>query len=331
MLFLLSNQPNCTEILRLVSSAAMAFNLSGFDPELYYDGNISVNLLLFFFLVLPMLSLCMLCVVALVFAKEMNRKIRFLLVNVFASEICSWIGLGVLCLGWPIRQQYHEEILCRVFISLFIVGGVQKFTSAAIYAINIYVFVKYGEKKLKWHFIITYAVFSWILAIAFGIIPYLKEHGTAGLYGFCRSNINNLIVKLSVFILAAIALISVLTEIVFCVLTVVYMQRNVLESSTDVKRAITKMLAYVTVTSVLSLINIFAPVIIPAVLGAIISERLLKTLVANYMIHIVNNLCAIAMPVVAIVWLKPVRIALKTMFKKICVFISCVRGGRSNN
>ena len=71
----------------MLYSGDMVFNLSGVDISKYYDINTAVSISLFLILVLPPLLLCVLCVLALVFAKEINSKIRLLLINIFAVEI----------------------------------------------------------------------------------------------------------------------------------------------------------------------------------------------------------------------------------------------------
>ena len=141
------NKDTVTNIqLDLFGSLVMAFNLSTTDLKVYFDANVAVNICLFMFLVLPPFLLCLVCVVALVFATEINVKIRLLLINIYAAEISEWLAYAVVYLGWPARQLYDEVGTCHFFISSFAFLGVQKFTAGAIYAIKVFIFIKYGEK-----------------------------------------------------------------------------------------------------------------------------------------------------------------------------------------
>ncbi len=70
----------------------MTFNLTGIDEGLYFIVSSVANVALFTIFALTPLLLCLLCALALVFATDINLKIRVLLVNIFAAEICSWLG-----------------------------------------------------------------------------------------------------------------------------------------------------------------------------------------------------------------------------------------------
>ena len=43
-------------------------------------------------------------------------------------------------------------------ISLLIVAVVQRFTANASYALNVYIFIKHGEKRLKWCVVVPFYV-----------------------------------------------------------------------------------------------------------------------------------------------------------------------------
>ena len=147
----------------------MAFNLSGVDISKYYDINTAVSISLFSILVLPPLLLCVLCVLALVFAKEINSKIHLLLINIFAVEICKWISYTLFYLGLPIRLLYQDSVTCKLFVSFSFIAA-QIFVAVAFYAIHVYIFIKYGEKKLKWTVVIPLLIVSWTVHIAAAIV-----------------------------------------------------------------------------------------------------------------------------------------------------------------
>ena len=164
----------------MLYSGDMAFNLSGVDISKYYDINTAVSISLFSILVLPPLLLCVLCVLALVFAKEINSKIRLLLINIFAVEICKWISYTLFYLGLPIRLLYQDSVTCKLFVSFSFIAA-QIFMAVAFY---VYIFIKYGEKKLKWTVVILLLIVSWTVHIAAAIVPSFDEFGS--IMGFVR-------------------------------------------------------------------------------------------------------------------------------------------------
>ena len=243
----------------------MAFNLSDTSLQQYFDSNVAINTSLFLFLVLPPLLLCLLCVLALAFAEEINKKIRVLLINIFAAEIGSWLSYSVYYLGWPVRLVYNDDITCKYFISCFAVAGAQKFTAGGVYAVNIYVFIKYGEKKLKWFVVIPLIVISWISALSMGIIPYFDEFGAVNINGFCTRNPESVLFRGILPILIILSLFFLSIQLICSILTIVYVKKNVLEENKAVKKAVAKVLAYLAVASILSFINSIIPAAIPAI------------------------------------------------------------------
>ena len=307
-----------TLLLACIIVDVMALNLTGVDLEVFFDINVAVNVLLFTFFVLPPFLLCLLCIVALVFAGKLNKKIRILLINIFAAEICNSLCYSVLYLGWPVVHLYNENNLCKVSLSLYLVSAVQKFTSGGIYAINVYIFIKHGEKKLKWSVITPYIIVSWILAVAAGVLPYLDDYGVTNYTGFCRVDTGSVTYILSVAIAVLTAFLLFGIELACCILTMVYITRNVLEENTDIKKAVAKVLAYLVVASVLSFMSGTVPNLLPIILIRAMNEsHTVQLITVNYIIRMVSNMVAISTPIVAVALLKPVRAAIKMIWKQL--------------
>lgn len=71
------------------------FNLTAIDEELYFSNKNTIMSLLFSLLIL--VTACLMCAVAQLFADEINWKlILFLLL---AAEICNWLAYATVCLG----------------------------------------------------------------------------------------------------------------------------------------------------------------------------------------------------------------------------------------
>ena len=113
-------------------------------------------------------------------------------------------------------------------------------------------------------------------------------------------------------------------ELTFCILTVLYMKRNVLEGDTSVKKAVAKVLGYMAVVSLLSFINSVLPHSIAITFrSATTGTNLTHYITMNYVIGLFTNITAFPTPIVTIILLKPVRDAIKTMSKKVSTCICC--------
>ena len=302
----------------------MAFNLSSAEVKVYFDANVAISVSLFTVLVIPMTLLCLLCIWALMFAREINPKIRFLLVNIFATEVCYWLGYTVFYLGWPVRMLYNVDSLCQVFISFNFTSAELKFTGGTIYAISVLIFIKHGNKKIKWYVIISYVTISWILAVAFGMIPYFNDLGVTTVNGFCMANSQSVSYYFNLTVRVSTAFLSMSVQIICIILVLIFMKKNVLEGNTSVKKAIVKVLGYLAVSSVLYFINAILPIFNPFIFKEIILNNTLTTLVAvQYALRLFFNIPALAIPVAAIALLKPVRDSIKSISKK-CATCKCL-------
>ena len=111
-------------------------------------------------------------------------------------------------------------------------------------------------------------------------------------------------------ILIVLGLAFLVFQLVCSILTIVYIKRNVLEGNTAVKKAVTKVLVYLAVASILSIIYSVSTVIISFISGN-------RVIVSYIFRRLVFNIPAIATPIVAIILLKPIRVAMKAMGKKV--------------
>ena len=268
----------------------------------------SVNIPLFFVLVIPFLLLSLLCAVALIFSEEINKKIRLLLLDVFIVDVINWLSHSVCYPGLPIAYLLQtEDALCKFCVISVLVAVVKRFIANTGYSLIVYIFVKYGEKKLKWYVTIPLVALSWILSFGVGSISYL---GVVKANIFCTMDFHSDLFKITASVLMALLLLFLIIQIVCCALTVVFIKENVLEGNTSVKKAVSKVLLYLTITSILSIIYCISLIVIPFISGN-------KVALSYFFRRLVLNIPAVATPIVALIWLKPIRVAIKTMVKKV--------------
>ena len=190
------------------------------------------------------------------------------------------------------------------------------------YAVSVYMFIKHGDKKLKWYVIIPYIVVTWtMITITMSVPPYLQDYGAVNRNGFCRANGVSVSYIVHVTILTVGALFFFSTEIIYCILTVIYMKWNVLEGNTSLKKAVAKVLGYMAIVSVLSFINSVLPYLFATITSQtvpIASENRTLTTYINvlYVARVFPNITAFPTPIVTIILLKPVRDDIKNICKK---------------
>ena len=306
----------------------MAFNITGFDEDLFFTINTAVGTSLFFVIVLTPLVLCVLCVLALIYTKNINKKLKVLLINIFAAEICTWLFWTLTFLGFPLRFHTHDGFnwICSLETSIFLVGGNQKFTSGSIYAVVVYIFVKYGERKLNWYVIIAYIAVSWVvITMIIGILPYIKNFEVSNSNGICATTPDTILFKAAVPFGVLLTAIFLGVVVVFCVLTGVYIKRNTLEGNVEVKKAVAKVLVYLTVVTVLTFItSLLSPVSSAVRETAGARYGIVGEIMVGYIFRIIYSGNAFLTPIMAIIFLKPVRIAFKEIGKGI-IRCDCIK------
>ena len=295
----------------------MSFNLTGVDPDLYYSINSSIQVGLFFLIILPNLILILLCVVALLFTRSINWPIRIVLIDIYTGEICYWLGLTVIFLGFPVRARIgnEETFSCSVFSGLFIVSSILKFSATALYAIIVYIFIKYGIQKVKLYAIILYISISWIASISISIIPYFDEFGLTNNNGICGMDSNG--TPTTSIGAIVVALIFICIIIVFCLLTYCYVKKNTLQDNVEVKKAVIKNLIYLAVSVIVSLITDVAPTFIPYINDTLRDKRFIYMILVHYILDAIIIMTYLSTPIAAIIILKPIRDALKGGIKKL--------------
>ena len=290
-------------------------NSSEVDSTLIY-----VNLAIFFLVILPSLLLSLLCALALILPGVLNKKIRLLLLNILIADTINWFNFTGYYIGWSIAHLIQtEDIACKICVSLFIVANVQKFTASTNYSLNVYIFIKCGEKKLKWYVVVPFAVASWIASVILGVTPFFDDSSVSSINGYCIINIDSLASKIASSFIITLALIFLSFQLVCSTLTIVYIKRNVLEGNTAVKKAVAKILAYLSVASILS----FIYTIIPIFSSFILYDKVTFVIINNVLHRLLLLIPAIAIPIVTIILLKPIRVAMKSICARKCAVSGC--------
>ena len=272
----------------------------------------------FFVIFLPAFVLCVLCVVALVLARSLNLWIRVSLINVFAAQICYWFGMSLFYLGHPFRAYHVEYISCFIAYSVLRIATTMVSRATTLYAGVVYSFVKYGKNRFKWCGMSLFIALSWIFALLVSLVPYFIgiDANTRTLLGFCGTNFSTQgFLAASAFQLVTHAL-CLCGIFVFCALIFHHMKKNTLEDNDKVKGAIIKNLVFLAATTLLifltNLVSLLSVTVVPSL------TDINSILLVNFLFPLVTILPSLAIPIMTIVLLRPVRVALKHMFKTCC-------------
>ena len=241
----------------------MDLNITGVDNQLHYDVNVALNVCFFIFLSLLPVLLCVLVMLALVLAKTINIKVRVLLINIFAAEILGWIVHAIFYLGWIVRLHHNETISCKLLYATNLVANIQKLTSGTFYAIKIFIFIKYGEKKLKWYIITPYIVLSWLIITIISVpltilLPCDFVRYING--GICSIRIyKSILFTTSASMITIVAITFLIIQIVMIIVTFMYIKKHTLEENVQIKKAVAKVLLYIFIASIVTLFGTIAP------------------------------------------------------------------------
>ena len=261
---------------------------------------------------------------ALLFAKAISLKMRAVIINIFAAEIVYSLGVTFLYLGYPIRAQNGKEddISCLISGSFFSIGLNANLFATAFFAIMVYLFVKFGQKKLKWLIIAPFLVVSWIISIFLGLLFFANIFtiNFVPINGFCVAVLEemsalNLLVQVIRPLETIVCLIIVVT---FSILTYWYVRGNASDENISVKKAIMRVLFYHTIRMIVVIVQFGSRIVYSSFRSAVeMRAGLVVALSLEYIISRVSfDVTTLLTPILSIVILKPVRDALKEIYSK---------------
>ena len=297
----------------------MSFNITGFDPDVFNTFNSAIQIILFVALTIPAIVLLVVSSIALLLAKTINWQMKTTLLNIFAAEIVTSIGIAILHMaGYPIRVKFGDEkaISCNIGLGLTVFGSLIITTGTSLYAITVYIFIKCGPKKMKVFIIAAFITISWIVYVIFGaVISVNTVNDTRNSNGFCvYETADESAPPIIGIIIGIVLLVNMCVVSVLGILTYI-VRRSVSEAGTSTKKALTKILLYLTMRMAVilgefifaELTSVFRPP--PSSRNDIIGFLAVQYILVEGSLTIFSLLT----PIVSIIILKPVRNALQLM------------------
>lgn len=309
------------------SSGNSSLTAMGYSAELFPGAEI----IQFVLLTIPTIVLCIMTMTAIVLSKNIDFKLKAILLNIFAAELFFSVGVALVLLGHRIRLLINDRpadlvvTLCKVTISIIISGGLAKILSVVLYSITIYIFIRKNIRKIKLYIIVIPLVLIWIFSTGFSIRIFTLSFVIPRAYvyrGFCSVDLENVndsgtgfLIQLAVtwvlqgFICGGIIL--TFSILIFC-----YIKKGTLESSDQLKKSIAKNLLYLSGGAFFTITN---ATVLPTVLRFIsfqpdinnIESAITQLVVSHFILQILRSISSIYIPLVTITLLKMVRRALK--------------------
>ena len=304
-----------TKKYQLLESSKMSRPYNITDPDLFAAINSTINLGQFLLLTLPAIILNVVCIVALLLAKTIKRKVRAAIINILAAEMFNLLGSTILYAGYPIRVTNNDVLAasCPTGIAISIFGLNSDLLGIAIYAIAVYIFIKYDIRKLKWSVLITFITISWAVCFIFSVALFFLigrnlQKVDNGFCVFDDQEINTAII-ISQLSGALLVLATVVVVVIFDILIFYYVRRNVADENVQAKKAVVKILAYHSV----KMFGILSQFIVGAVLFPLLSrvDSFIVAIAVEYILNILYSATSLLTPIMSLVLLQPLRDALK--------------------
>ena len=310
----------------------MSMNDTSFDSDQFLAVHSAIHVLLFIIFVSPVLVLCVLCIFGLLPAKDINWKMKVILINILVPEIIVSLSGMFYLLGYPIRVHVIDKddegstsVSCPLFLTLYNIAFLGNAFEGPFFVVAVFLFTKYGIKKLKWIGIVTYIAVSWVINTMCGVtISLLLGRKVTYRNGFCviQQDLSGIIVF---FTGVTIVVLNLIMVMVFSVCNFLFIKSNQITTenseapSNPLKKAILKVLAFYAVREFCILIQL-------GINTTIFRDQRFDNMssisrfIIYYAVVVFNSLAAILTPISSAVFLKPVRDSLKQMSKKLRSF-----------
>uniref|UniRef100_A0A1X7SN30 G-protein coupled receptors family 1 profile domain-containing protein n=1 Tax=Amphimedon queenslandica TaxID=400682 RepID=A0A1X7SN30_AMPQE len=166
-------------------------------PESFGAIHSALHVSIFAVIGIPLFTISFTFIVALLTAKDVNWKMRVVLINILIPNIIYSLTALLYNLGYPVRVYLIEgnnddaaiTASCFLPIPFYGIANLGNAFGGLLFFVLVYIFAKYGLKKLKWIGIVSYIATIWVLILLFRLISillnlnYLKAITSIG--GFC--------------------------------------------------------------------------------------------------------------------------------------------------
>ena len=255
-------------------------------------------------------------------AKALPHVIRFVLANILIASFTAGFGIFVINLARgvvTILGQYSvTDSACRSLIVLISVGGISRPLVMAVFAIVVYIIIKYSISAVKLKYLVISTLAMWLVCGAFSLLLFfpsvlnvvsIKTTGCvprSGPHGFVYS-----IPFFACFIIVPFAL-----NVVLLIASFWYVRANTVSENAASLKPMLKFSVFLLLGTLLSTIGHTTPVIAAYVEPDSPTPEMITAI--NRSNNIVILLSIIPTPILVLVYFKPVRVLIKKCCLRLC-------------
>ena len=296
----------------------MSFNNSSSIDDVLIKTNLVVNMTLLSGDILITI-LYGVSIAALILAKDVNIKVRVILINVIAAHILGTMvpnSIGYLHRTFEI---FEHVIVCKIFFLLRLGGYLLKLCGTTLFSFVVYLFTKYGITKLNWSIVIPFLLLSWTVSVVFGALGLIDQDLGES---YCTALYDSVLffTLIALGVLFKVVFLSI--TLVFNILTFCFVHKNTINDKTKI--AILKLSVFFFIESILDDVGALLPsIFVPIIVANPNKMNVQQIYVARMIIRIIVFIPPALTPIVMIILLKPLREALKQAQKKLSIYLKC--------
>ena len=168
-------------------------------PESFGAIHSALHVLVFAVFGIPQFIVTGVSIVALLTAKDVNWKMKVILINILVPDIFYFVSTTFYNLGYPVRvfliggNDVDVSYSCIISYLFYGIAFLAKVFGGVLFSVSVYIFTKYGVKKLKWIGIVSYIAITWVVIIMYRIILLVSNFKNIEITsrgGFCTFPLN---------------------------------------------------------------------------------------------------------------------------------------------
>ena len=273
------------------------------------------------FFIAPMLTFNIFLMVSVFVEKAMPVAIRFILCNILAASDVALLGLGILFADLIILSSQHHlvqsDFVCRLVYTTLAVGSASRLILMPTFAIVVVTVVRHGITKIRLLPTIVSVMLLWLLSTlpnlaVFSPQIWLFRSIHCFLYATGAASITYTFAYITVYGFCGVLITAVSTT-----LEIVYVKRNTTSQDRSVLKNMVKFATFLLLGNTISFIGISVILLIGAFAPTGMRSKEID-LALNYAGGITLMCSLIPLPILLLVFFKPIRIRFHSLLCLTC-------------
>ena len=255
----------------------------------------------------------------LVAAKVIPCVIRFVLANTLVASLIAGLGIFMINLATGIRTTIgHNPVMdngsCRFLIVLYSVGGSSRPLVMAVFAIVVYIIIKYSISAVKLKYLVISVLVMWLVCGAFSLLlisPSIMQVVSTACVP--HSGPHSYVYTAPFFV--GFIILPFAVNIVLLIASFRYVTANTVSETAASLKPMLKFSVFLLLGTLLSTLDHTIPVIY---MQTDTPTDLKVLMIVDWCISIVILLSIIAIPILILLHFEPVRVQMKRSLLHVC-------------